>query len=78
MKKPNVKKGDKIEYRAKNSGLLDACEAVRNFTIVEVIVPEWTAKSNGSLCARYAVIDHDDNNEPKERTLSSERITVIS
>ena len=67
-----------ITYRAKNSGVLNSAEAERNFTIVDVVKPEWTAKSNGSLCARYAVIDHDDNNEEKERTLSSNRITVIS
>ena len=77
-KKLKVKEGVRISYLAANSKVKNGVDKKRDMTIVEILIPEWEAKSNGNLTIQVLVIDHDDGDKEKTRNLTSERITIIA
>jgi hypothetical protein len=76
--KKNLGVGDVASYRPIKSSLKKGNNVKRNFVIAGIVKEETMSKSTKVFYGRYEVLDMDDNMKRKERSLISDRITIIS
>ena len=76
--KKNLGVGDTIKYHPQKSSLKKGNNVRRNLVIAGIVQEETMSKSTQVLYGRYEVFDKDDNMKRKERSLISDRITIVS